>query len=329
MNELVQVVSQYGLDSLLDYVHALILLVESDGRLIAWNRAFGLIRNSFPQAIMLGEFLPADEREELLRRLVVSNQMGDSSTWTVEVLINEDGDRAFFNGLLVPLPDERVLFVAERISTDPAFSETIERLNRRVKLFRIESEHAKKLALNKHTELEAVIAQAQEVSNIDSLTFLPNRRQIIRELQNEVLRAERYHTLLSVSMVDVDHFKKINDTHGHMIGDHVLRQIAQGLREHVRHPDVVGRYGGEEFLILLPNTGMDAAAEQAARLCKQVKDSMIKIDGDSIPITVSIGVAQYLNGKDDWQTLLTRADNAMYASKNEGRNRWTVSDNNG
>ena len=135
-----------------------------------------------------------------------------------------------------------------------AFQEVVERLNRQVKLFQIESEVTKKIARNKQIEMEAVMVQAQEVAQIDALTFLLNRRMIVRELQDEVLRAERYNSLLSISVVDVDHFKAVNDTYGHSVGDEVLRQVAYQLQDHIRHPDIVGRYGGEEFLILLPNS---------------------------------------------------------------------------
>jgi len=147
---------------------------------------------------------------------------------------------------------------------------------------------------------------------------------IVRELQSEVLRVQRYNNPLSISVVDIDHFKNVNDTYGHQVGDEALRQVAYQLRDHIRHPDMAGRYGGEEFLILLPNSDSKAAAEQASRLCRQVRETDIQVDGNTLALTISIGIAQFRNGEDTWETLLNRADNAMYEAKTEGRDRWVV-----
>jgi len=187
-----------------------------------------------------------------------------------------------------------------------------------------ELEAAKKLLMIKGIELQAVIAQAEEVSHVDPLTCLPNRRQIIKTMQTEVLRAERYKTYLSISMIDIDHFKKVNDTHGHTVGDQVLFQLANLLQEDIRHPDSVGRYGGEEFLVVLPNTRLDQAVGQAARLCKLVRETGIDI-GKTLWLTISIGVAEYKHGQENWQKFLSRADMALYAAKNAGRDRWMTS----
>lgn len=175
----------------------------------------------------------------------------------------------------------------------------------------------------KEIELKAVLAQSHEISNTDVLTFLPNRRKIIVDLQEEVIRAARYNTPLSISMVDIDHFKQVNDTYGHAAGDETLRAIAARLREQIRHPDTIGRYGGEEFLIVLPNSELSAAQEQASRLCNHIRNLQVEaIKQKLISITVSIGVAQFTYGQENWEQFLHRADTAMYAAKNSGRNRW-------
>ena len=178
----------------------------------------------------------------------------------------------------------------------------------------------------KETELKAVLAQAHEVSHTDALTFLPNRRQIIGDLQREVMFSDRYGTPFSISMLDIDHFKNINDTHGHTVGDEVLRSLADELRQHIRHPDTIGRYGGEEFLVILPHSPLAAATEQAERLCRHVRSLGIKAGEQDISLTISIGVAQYKIHKEGWQSFLSRADKALYEAKNKGRDQWVVSE---
>jgi len=190
---------------------------------------------------------------------------------------------------------------------------------------RKELDEAKRIIKIKEIELKAVIAQAEEVSHVDELTCLPNRRQVIKQLQNEVIRAERYKTLLSISMIDIDNFKKINDSYGHTVGDQVLFQLANILQDSIRDPDTVGRYGGEEFLVVLPNTRLGAAAEQAARLVKRVREAEVNI-GEIIHLTISIGSAEYNHGQENWQKFLSRADLALYDAKNAGRDRWAISE---
>ena len=189
-----------------------------------------------------------------------------------------------------------------------------------------ELQRTKRILTVKETELKAVIAQADEVSHTDALTFLPNRRQIISDLQKEVIFADRYGTPVSISMLDIDHFKKINDTYGHTVGDEVLRTLGNELRDHIRYPDTIGRYGGEEFLIVLPHSTRKAASEQAERLCRHVRSVRIKSGEEEIAVTVSIGVAQYKVQKEDWEIFLSRADAALYRAKNSGRDRWAVSE---
>ena len=188
-----------------------------------------------------------------------------------------------------------------------------------------ELEAMKRIIQIKEIELNAVLVQAEEVSHVDALTCLPNRRQVIKQLQNEVIRAERYKTSLSISMIDIDHFKRINDSYGHTVGDQVLFQLANILQESVRDSDTAGRYGGEEFLVVLPNTRLKAAAEQAARLCKRIREADINI-GEIIQLTISIGVAEYRHSQENWQKFLSRADMALYEAKNAGRDQWAISE---
>jgi diguanylate cyclase (GGDEF)-like protein len=193
---------------------------------------------------------------------------------------------------------------------------------------RLEAEYQKtKRSLEiREIEVRAILAQAHELANTDVLTFLPNRRKILSSLQEEVIRSNRYHTPLAISILDIDHFKKVNDTYGHVAGDQVLRSVAARLRAHIRHPDTIGRYGGEEFLIVLPNSELQAAAEQASRLCQQIRDLQIDLNDQVVSVTISVGVAQFQIESETWEQLLHRADEALYRAKELGRNRWVLAE---
>jgi len=193
---------------------------------------------------------------------------------------------------------------------------------------KLQAEHQKtKRALEiREIEVKSILIQAHELANIDAMTFIPNRRKIIVEFQEEVIRSDRYGTPLSISILDIDHFKKVNDTYGHTTGDETLRSVAARLRELIRQPDMLGRYGGEEFLIVLPNSEAKAAAEQASRLCKDIRNTKIEANNYVLSVTVSVGIAQFNIGQENWEGLLNRADAALYQAKNNGRDRWAVSE---
>lgn len=321
MKKLEQLISPNHLVGLFDNIHAMIALVQSDGVLISWNHAFEEIKNSSASINKLENIFSEKDRSLVISKLAFASY----DNWIAEVVLNEVS-LVICDCTLIPMANGNSLFIAETVDSDPAVQQTIERLNRQVKMFKVESESAKKIARNKQIEMESVMIQAREVAQIDALTFLFNRRMIVRELQDEVLRAERYSNTLSISIIDVDKFKLVNDTYGHPVGDEVLKQVACQLRDHIRHPDTVGRYGGEEFLILLPNSDAKAATEQAVRLGKEIREMVVTIKEHELKVTVSIGIAQFKAGVDTWDTLLNRADNAMYEAKNNGRDCWFVAD---
>ncbi len=321
MKKLEQLISPNNLVGLFDNIHAMIALVQSDGVLISWNHAFEEIKSSSASINKLENIFSEKDRSLVISKLAFASH----DNWIAEVVLNE-ANLVVCDCTLIPMANGNSLFIAETVDSDPAVQQTIERLNRQVKMFKVESESAKKIARNKQIEMESVMIQAREVAQIDALTFLFNRRMIVRELQDEVLRAERYNNTLSISIIDVDKFKLVNDTYGHPVGDEVLKQVACQLRDHIRHPDTVGRYGGEEFLILLPNSDAKAATEQAVRLGKEIREMVVTIKEHELKVTVSIGIAQFKAGVDTWDTLLNRADNAMYEAKNNGRDCWFVAD---
>lgn len=301
MKKLADVLNSTDLEKIFEQIRSAVAFLEKDGSFVAWNSAFEPYKN------ILGDVFP---------------QKLSARSWVEEFTFEGSETSSFYKLDLIPASDDCFILVIEPIADSPL---GIEKLSRKVKLFQLESEFSKKLAHNKQVELEAVMAQAREVSFTDPLTFLLNRRAMLQEIQDEVSRAERYKSLLSISIVDIDHFKMINDKYGHSIGDDVLKRVARLLRDNVRHPDIVGRYGGEEFLILLPSSDLKAAEEQASRLCKQMREVIIHVNEHKIKITLSIGIAQLKTGDETWQTVLNRADTAMYEAKKQGRDCWFVS----
>jgi two-component system, cell cycle response regulator len=170
-------------------------------------------------------------------------------------------------------------------------------------------------------ELVAAREQLRVQATHDSLTGLLNRKAILEILDRELIRAHREGTELSVIMADLDHFKHVNDTHGHAAGDAVLQEAARRMQASIRPYDAVGRYGGEEFLIVSPGCGIEGAVEQAERLCRCISSEAFQALGVSIPQTMSLGVASAPAGAILATELLHLADTALYAAKNNGRNR--------
>jgi diguanylate cyclase (GGDEF)-like protein len=164
------------------------------------------------------------------------------------------------------------------------------------------------------------------LSITDPLTGVPNRRHLFSQLEMEVARASRFAQPLSVLMIDIDHFKVLNDHAGHRAGDEVLRKVADVLRMNVRKVDVLARYGGEEFMLVLPQVSKEEAVEVAEKLRVAVSSTEFQ-DGPSQPlgaITVSVGVAAFPGDALSLETLVDAADSALYASKRGGRNRTTA-----
>jgi diguanylate cyclase (GGDEF)-like protein len=155
----------------------------------------------------------------------------------------------------------------------------------------------------------------------DDLTGLFNRRHFTRQGMKELGLAQRSQQPCALIMLDIDHFKAINDTHGHQAGDDVLKTLARVIGQNVREADTVGRLGGEELAVLLPNTDGEVAASLAERLRQSVEAIPHVVNGQALTVTVSLGVASLWANTDTLDTLLSRADQAMYAAKHQGRNR--------
>jgi diguanylate cyclase (GGDEF)-like protein len=170
------------------------------------------------------------------------------------------------------------------------------------------------------SQLKDVNESLQRASRTDVLTGLPNRRAMMEELEAERARTVREGTPMAVLMVDVDHFKRVNDTFGHEAGDRVLQGLATTLKEALRVSDVCARWGGEEFLVLLPSTDRTGALEVGEKLRKAAGALLVWAGEARISVGLSVGAALLEPGQ-TLDTLLSRADAAMYEAKRQGRDR--------
>jgi diguanylate cyclase (GGDEF)-like protein len=165
-------------------------------------------------------------------------------------------------------------------------------------------------------KLQALNKELEQLSNTDTLTGIANRRSLNHALEKEIARAHRYQSTFSAIMLDVDHFKAINDNYGHCAGDHVLLRIAELIEDTIRANDLAGRWGGEEFLILCPETDQNGALQLAETIRKKIQSQDF---GIKLRITASLGVAEYRDSFSQ-EELIKTVDTALYDAKKSGRN---------
>ncbi len=178
-----------------------------------------------------------------------------------------------------------------------------------------------KIQARKIKELEDELDETKKEANLDHLTGLLNRRAFEEAVNGLIKKYKTAKIPFSFIFIDIDFFKEINDTYGHTIGDETLRDVAETLRKYLRNEDIIGRYGGEEFGVVLPNIKLDTALKIAERLKNAIKNKTIKIDGHNIKITASFGVIEIDNSVNSIDELIKKADLALYAAKKDGRDK--------
>ncbi len=181
-----------------------------------------------------------------------------------------------------------------------------------------------KARINNQLRLIRYQRELERLATTDQLTDLWNRRYMLEVATNELGRFKRYGHTFSVVMFDIDHFKKLNDTHGHAGGDIALRECARILKDTVRRQDTLSRFGGEEFCIILPDTDLAGARVMAEKIRARVEDIEIAFDDVMISFTISLGVTEAHADDATFDDILARADEALYAAKSGGRNRVEV-----
>jgi two-component system cell cycle response regulator len=158
------------------------------------------------------------------------------------------------------------------------------------------------------------------LTTIDGLTQVYNKRYFLESLEREMGRAQRYTRDLSLLLFDIDHFKAVNDTYGHLAGDYVLKQLAVEIKRRIRREDILARYGGEEFAIVLPELDHDNAMHFAEKIRRIAAEAKFRFDETDIPVTVSVGVTTLEPSVQDAAAFIKHADEALYRAKSNGRN---------
>ena len=176
------------------------------------------------------------------------------------------------------------------------------------------------LSRMKLTEINDINKTLEQMTNHDNLTSLFNRAYVENQIELEFEKAKRYGNSFSVLFCDIDKFKVVNDTHGHLAGDEVLKNVAATLQNQLRSADILGRYGGEEFIILLPETNLERASHLALRLCRIIKGMVTCFQDIEIKTSISLGVVQFRPDIQNYLQMIHEADVALYHSKTNGRN---------
>ena len=197
----------------------------------------------------------------------------------------------------------------ETASLTKRFDKSLRQLERITQI----SDHYQRLLRELNTDL-------QHSSTHDQLTKIGNRKLILESMDAEIKRVDRGGEPFSLVLADIDHFKAVNDEHGHTVGDAVLVEVTQQLGALLREYDVLSRWGGEEFLILLPATRLPNALALAERLCQQIADLEIETDAGRVRVSASFGVTEYRPGETSHETI-KRSDEALYEAKRQGRSR--------
>ncbi len=169
-------------------------------------------------------------------------------------------------------------------------------------------------------KINFMYSHTRYLSLTDALTGLYNRRHLDANLEREFLRSKRYHNNLSIAVIDIDFFKKVNDTYGHLCGDYVLKEVAYMILDTLRKTDMVFRYGGEEFVALLTETPLEKALIPLERLRKRIEKYPFEYNDNKFQVTISIGVNSTESGVETAGEFLDGADKALYLAKNNGRN---------
>lgn len=293
--------------ALLEEAPDFIASIAPDGRVLWVNRAFRQLRQLGPapdfSGLRLSDFHPAWARDSLGRAIPVASSSG---IWNGEsAVLDVDGRE---------IPVSQTIAAHRNESGEVAYLSTVCRDI-------TESRRAEQALREAHSQINLVLQREKELARTDVLTGLANRRSFYESLQMERSRTVRYGRPITLAYVDLDNFKRVNDTLGHSVGDELLVCVASLLRNTLRASDLVGRLGGDEFAVLLPETGAQAAESLLQKLALVLNDAM---RARNWPVTFSIGAAAFLDNPVPVEEMIRTADELMYSVKKSGKNRISV-----
>lgn len=266
-------------------------------------------------ASAVGQYFCSAAKCDALRRLnETANQFYGLSESQVQTFLDDTRERLDTTCKLFSINPDEI----------PSPADLLAEANDQLIMISLRTQHAQSEAEIRRRELEQQNRDLREESIRDTLTGVFNRRFFEESLTKELSRATRTGKPIGLLFLDIDHFKNLNDTHGHLFGDLVLAQVAGIIERESRESDVVARYGGEEFVVLLTETTADGIDSVAERIRASVESLEVTRDGDSVPVTISIGAASSESPDDTPKALIGRADEMVYESKRAGRNRVTV-----
>lgn len=257
---------------------------------------------------------PAYANEDLHAIAGIPIKIGNEIIGVLEV-VNKKSSRTFSNEELQILT--RFATMAALVLDNAQLLDATE--------YEISERKRKEASLQKHVaEIEQLQAELREQALNDPLTGLYNRRYLNEAIEREIAQARHEKAFLSVIVSDIDHFKTINDSHGHQIGDKLLTEIATVMKTNARESDIVCRYGGEEFLLVLPGANLASAVRRAEELRQKCQKILVRHEGEDLKVTMSFGVATYPDHGEGAGEIITQADKALYRSKQNGRNQVTL-----
>jgi diguanylate cyclase (GGDEF)-like protein len=302
------------LDFIVDRAHAGIFVVNREREIVLWNQ-FMELHSGRPADELIGknlfdEFpeLPRQWLERKIENVFILKNFSFSSWEQRPYLFKFSHNRPVTGGF------QQMQHMRQDATLMPVKDDSGEVKYICFTLFDVTDASIYQLQLKERTE------QLKRASDHDGLTQLYNRRFIEESLAKEFGRSRRYGHTLSLILCDIDHFKQVNDNYGHLVGDEVLREVSRRLAEGVRVSDQLGRYGGEEFLVLLPETDTQGGQILAERLRQVVESEPIESHGHSLNITISLGLTELHGGCLTYEQLIHEADQALYQAKAQGRN---------